>query len=72
MELRGNHYVELLLEELIYYMIDHHFDVMPIFRDINKMDEWRNNFNCSPQNDIKWVLDKVKGIRHKLIDRKDR
>ncbi|WP_129596043.1 hypothetical protein [Anaerophilus nitritogenes] len=68
MELKGNYYVGLFLEELIYYMTDHHFDIMPIFKDVNKMDEWRNNFNRSPQNDIKWVLDKVKGIRHKIID----
>lgn len=67
MELKGNHYVSLLLEELINYMLDHHFDTMPIFIDVNKMDEWRRLFNRDLQSDIKWVLDKIKGIRHKLI-----
>lgn len=67
MELRGNYYVGILLEEMIFYIQDHHFDVMPIFEDVNKMDEWRQSFNRDLQNDITWVLDKVKGIRHKLI-----
>lgn len=67
MELRGNYYVGLLLEDMINYMLDHHFDIMPIFTDVNKMDEWRNLFNKDLQNDITWILDKVKAIRHKLI-----
>jgi hypothetical protein len=72
MELRGNYYVGLLIEELIAYMLDHHFDVMPIFIDVNKMDEWRRLFDKDLQTDITWVLDKVKGIRHKLIEGKER
>lgn len=72
MELKGNLYVGLFIEELIGYMIDHHFDIMPIFIDVNKMDEWRNMFNKDLQKDIQWVLDKVKGIRHKLIDGKEK
>lgn len=67
MELKGNYYVGLLLEDMINYMLDHHFDIMPIFEDVNKMDEWRNLFNKDLQNDITWILDKVKAIRHKLI-----
>lgn len=66
-ELRGNYYVGLMLEELINYMIDHHFDVMPLFIDVHKMNEWRTLFNRQVDRDIKWVLDKVKGIRHKLL-----
>lgn len=68
--LRGNYYVEVLLERLIDYMIDHHFDVMPVFHDVNKMDEWRALFERPVEKDIKWVIEKVKGIRHKLLDAK--
>lgn len=68
--LRGNYYVEVLLERLTQYMLDHHFDVMPIFRDVNKMDEWRASFGRNEEKDIKWVLDKIKGIRHKLLEAK--
>lgn len=67
MELRGNYYVEILIHEMISYMENHHFNTMPIFEDINKMDEWRNMFDRDLQEDIKWILDKVKGIRHKMI-----
>lgn len=69
MELRGNYYVGLMLEELIYYMVDHHFEVVPFFEDINKMDEWRNMFERDVNRDIKFVLNKVKGIRHKLLEK---
>ena len=69
--LRGNYYVEVLLEQLISYMVDHHFDVMPVFRDVSKMDEWRMVFNRTKEKDIKWVIDKVKGVRHKLLEAKE-
>ncbi len=72
MELRGNYYVGILLEEMINYMLDHHFDIMPIFEDVNKMDEWRTLFERDLQNDIPFILDKVKGIRHKLIVGKEK
>lgn len=67
MELRGNYYVGLLLEELIYYLKDHHVDIMPIFEDIQKMDEWRHIYKGRTlENDVKFILDKTKGLRHKL------
>ena len=66
-ELRGNYYVDILLTNLINYMVDHHFDVMPLFKDVNKMDEWRTLFNKDINKDITWVLDKLKGIRHKIL-----
>lgn len=72
MELRGNYWVGILIEELINYMLDHHFDTMPLFEDVNKMDEWRRSFNRDLQKDIEYVIEKVKGIRHKLIDGKER
>lgn len=65
--LNGNYYVQLLIENLIQYMLDHHFDVMPIFKDIEKMDEWRNIFSNYVENDIGWVINKIKGIRHKIL-----
>ncbi len=70
--LRGNYYVGLMLEELIYYMVDHHFDVLPLFEDVNKMDEWRTMFDRDVNKDIKFVLDKVKGIRHKILEKEVR
>jgi hypothetical protein len=70
MELRGNYWVCLFIEELVNYMNDHHFDVCPIFDDVRKMDEWRNTANCE-RTSIEWVLDKIKGIRHKFIEGKE-
>lgn len=72
MELHGNYYVGLLLEELIAYMENHHFDVMPLFEDVNKMDEWRTLFGRELEQDITWVLDKVKGIRHRVIGKDEK
>lgn len=66
--LNGNYYVGLLLEELLFYLKDHHFDIVPLFEDVEKMDEWRQSFRGRPlENDIKFILDKVKGIRHKIL-----
>jgi hypothetical protein len=45
---------------------------MPLFEDVNKMDEWRRFFNRDLQTDITWVLDKVKGLRHKIIEGRER
>lgn len=67
--LNGNYYVQVLIENLIQYMLNHHFDVMPVFKDIEKMDEWRNIFNINVENDIDWVIDKLKGIRHKTLEK---
>jgi len=71
-ELRGNYYVGLYLEELINYMQEHHFDTMPMFKDVSKMDEWRGVFGKDLEKDIIGVLDKVKGIRHKVIVGKEK
>lgn len=69
MDLHGNYYIEVLINEMINYMLDHHFDIMPIFETVELMDEWRNIFASKPlENDISWVLDKVKGIRHRLLN----
>lgn len=67
--LNGNYYVQVLIENLIQYMLDHHFDVMPVFKDIEKIDEWRNIFNNCVENDIDWVIGKLKGIRHKILEK---
>ena len=69
MELNGNMYISEWIFELIYYMENHHFDTMPIFDVIEKMDEFRALLpEDDPQGDINFVLDKVKGMRHKIIE----
>lgn len=69
MDLNGNMYIEDFLWELIYYMENHHFDTMPLFDLCDWMDEYRNTLSTDePQGDIKFVLDKVKGMRHKIIE----
>ncbi|CAK7055499.1 MAG: hypothetical protein TIS_03752 [Tissierella sp.] len=69
MTLSGNMYIDEWIFELIYYMENHHFDTMPIFNIIQKMDEFRALLpSDDPQGDINFVLDKVKGMRHKIIE----
>lgn len=69
MSLSGNMYIDEWIFELIYYMENHHFDTMPIFDVIQKMDEFRALLpSDDPQGDIHFVLDKVKGMRHKIIE----
>lgn len=66
-ELTGNYWVEQLLTEMQDYMLQHHFNYMPLFKDIEKMDEHRNIFN-SPDNNIEFILDKYKGLRNRRIE----
>lgn len=69
MSLSGNIYIDEWIFELIYYMENHHFDTMPIFDVVQKMDEYRALLPIDdPQGDINFVLDKVKGMRHKIIE----
>lgn len=69
MRLSGNMYIDEWIFELIYYMENHHFDTMPIFDVIGKMDEFRALLRTDdPQGDIDFILDKVKGMRHKIIE----
>lgn len=69
MSLSGNMYIDEWIFELIYYMENHHFDTMPIFDVVAKMDEFRALLpNDDPQGDINFILDKVKGMRHKIIE----
>lgn len=69
MSLSGNMYIDEWIFELIYYMENHHFDTMPIFEVIGKMDEFRALLpNDDPQGDINFIVDKVKGMRHKIIE----
>lgn len=67
-ELKANYYIELLLKELFLYMQDHHFDITPIFENVEKMDEYRHTL-YDVHNDINFVIDKVKGIRHIMLER---
>lgn len=66
-ELTGNYWIEQLLTEMQNYMLQHHFNYMPLFKDIEKMDEHRNIFN-SPDNNIEFILDKYKGLRNRRIE----
>ena len=69
MSLSGNMYIDEWIFELIYYMENHHFDTMPIFDVVGKMDEYRALLpSDDPQGDINFVLDKVKGMRHKILE----
>lgn len=66
-ELTGNAWVEKLIYELIEYMEMHHMDEMPVFEPIHLMDEYRNIFD-DPSFDMDIVIEKVKGVRKKVID----
>lgn len=69
MNLNGNFYIDEFVFELIYYMENHHFNTMPLFEVVEVMDEYRALIpSDEPQGDIEFVLDKVKGIRHKILD----
>ena len=64
--LSGNYWVEQLMAEMVEYMEQHHFDHMPLFKDLAQMDEHRDIFD-SPEGDIACVLDKYKGLRNRRI-----
>lgn len=66
-ELHGNYWVEQFILELFRYLEKHHFDTTPIYKGVEKMDEMRNIFE-DPQEDLTIVMDKVKGIRKKIIE----
>jgi hypothetical protein len=69
MNLNGNNYISELIFELIYYMENHHFDTTPLFYAVEKMDEFRALIpSDEPQGNINFILDKVKGIRHRIIE----
>ena len=61
-ELGGNRWIELYILELFRYLYKHHFDAMPLFKLVAKMDFMRNIFKDA-QGDIDIVLDKIKGKR---------
>ncbi|AKA70123.1 hypothetical protein [Clostridium scatologenes] len=69
---RGLKYAGELLANLIEYMKNHHYNVVPIFKDISKMDYWRNqsNLDNDPQDDIVYKPDKSKEVRHYNIETK--
>ena len=66
-ELTGNAWVERLIYELVEYMEMHHMNEFIKFEPNHIMDEYRNLFN-DPSFDIEIILDKVKGIRKKVIE----
>ncbi|AWI04143.1 hypothetical protein [Clostridium drakei] len=59
-----------LLANLIEYMKLHHFNIVPIWKDLSRMDYWRNQYNRDNTlgDDISLQLDKIKGKRHLNIE----
>lgn len=59
-----------LLANLIAYMKNHHFDIVPMWKNLSKMDYWRNQSNRdnNPIDDLPIILDKSKGPRHTNIE----
>ena len=66
-DLTGNAWIEKLIYELVEYMEMHHMDEVPLFEPTHLMDEYRNIFD-DPSFDIEIVVNKVKGVRKKVID----
>lgn len=71
MNINGNAWIELLIGELIEYMELHHMNEVPVFNPIDKMDEMRDLVS-DPSFDIEVVLTKVKGVRHRIIEKLNR
>ncbi|NMM62369.1 hypothetical protein HBE96_06635 [Clostridium sp. P21] len=69
---RGLKYAGQLLSNLIGYMKNHHFNIVPIWHDVSRMDYWRaqHNLDDNPSDDILIRLDKVKCKRHLNIETK--
>lgn len=59
-----------LLANLIEYMKLHHFNIVPMWKDLSRMDYWRNQSNRdnTPVDDISLQLSKIKGKRHLNIE----
>lgn len=66
-DLTGNAWIEKLIYEMVEYMEMHHMEEIPVFEPIHLMDEYRNTFD-DPSFDIDIVVEKVKGVRKKVID----
>lgn len=58
----GNYWIEKYIEELFDYLLKHHFNKVPLFKCIIKMDFMRDILR-DPQGNIDFVLDKIKGMR---------
>lgn len=70
MDFCGNAIIEDLIFELIDYMKKHHVDLMPLWHSIDIMDMQRGIFR-EVEFDIPLVLDKIKGVRKRIIDNKE-
>ncbi|OON99133.1 MAG: hypothetical protein ATN35_02160 [Epulopiscium sp. Nele67-Bin004] len=66
--LKANVYVGNLIEILVNYLEDHHMDVVPIFENIQAMDEYRTLNNNDVNYDLKVINDKFKGRRNTIIN----
>ncbi|NFE19798.1 hypothetical protein FC751_11890 [Clostridium botulinum] len=64
----GIKYAGMLFANLIDYMKYHHFDVVPLWRNLKCMDIERQFNRVATNGDIIKILDKVKGNRHYMIE----
>ncbi|MCD3254347.1 hypothetical protein [Clostridium botulinum] len=64
----GLHYAGMLFAELIDYMKYHHFNIVPIHKNLKCMDIIRNFNRQATNKDLIKELDKIKGYRHYSID----
>ena len=70
--LNGNNWVEEVIAEMIDYMEMHHFNKVPEWDDIERMDEQRNGIFQDVNLDIPIVVDKFKGIRKRVAKKHKR
>ncbi|NFV12660.1 hypothetical protein FDG09_06905 [Clostridium sporogenes] len=67
-KIMGIKYAGMLFANLIDYMKYHHFDVVPLWRNLKCMDIERQFNRVATNGDIIKILDKAKGSRHYMIE----
>lgn len=63
-KMMGIKYAGMLFAELIQYMKNHHFDIVPLWRNLKYMDIERQFSRIATNGDIMKDLNKLKGNRH--------
>ncbi|AVQ45678.1 hypothetical protein [Clostridium botulinum] len=67
-KMMGIKYAGMLFANLIDYMKYHHFDAVPLWRNLKYMDIERQFNRVASNGDIIKTLDKLKGNRHDMIE----
>lgn len=68
----GNYYMNILTKNLLEYVEDHHYMVVPMYKSLKRMSIMRGILNDDPQSDIMTSLpNKMKGERNYIIDEED-